>query len=98
MVSTPPCQPGSALSLAPISLKVKVPKLATSMNIPMRKPKSPMRLTMKAFLPASAADFFWNQKPMSKYEARPTPSQPTNMTKALPARTRTVMKKRKRFR
>jgi hypothetical protein len=27
-------------------------------KIPMRKPKSPMRLTMKAFLPASAAEVF----------------------------------------
>ena len=33
--------------------------------------KSPMRLTMKAFLPASDADFFVYQKPMSRYEQRP---------------------------
>jgi len=30
------------------------------------KPKSPMRLTMKAFLPASAADFLRKKKPMSR--------------------------------
>ena len=47
--------PGLAASLAAISLKVSVPKLASSRKMPMRKPKSPMRLTTKAFLPALAA-------------------------------------------
>ncbi len=44
-----------------------------------RKPKSPIRLTMNAFFPASEADFFSNQKPIRRYEQSPTPSQPTNM-------------------
>src|SRR5574341_1609884 len=44
-------------------------------NSPSRNPASPIRLTTKAFLPASDADCFWYQKPMSKYEQRPTPSQ-----------------------
>ena len=34
-------------------------------------PKSPMRLTMNAFLPASAAEGFVNQKPISRYEHKP---------------------------
>ena len=46
--------------------KSRVPKVLNSKNIPSMNPKSPMRLTMKAFLPASEADFFKNQKPMSK--------------------------------
>ena len=45
--------------------------------MPRPKPKSPTRLTMNAFLPASAADFRWYQKPMSRYEQRPTASQKT---------------------
>ena len=49
-----------AASLAAISLKLSVPKLASRRKMPMRKPKSPMRLTMKAFLPASAAELRWN--------------------------------------
>ena len=32
----------------------------------MANPKSPIRLTMKAFFPASVADFFSNQNPMSR--------------------------------
>ena len=36
-------------------------------------PKSPIRLTMKAFLPASDAVFFSNQNPMRRYEQRPDP-------------------------
>ena len=44
-------------------------------------PKSPTRLTMKAFFPASAADFLLNQNPISRYEHRPTPSQPTNISR-----------------
>jgi len=57
-----------------------------------------MRLTMKAFLPASDADFFWNQKPISSYEHRPTPSQPTNITRKLAPRTSTSMKLANRLR
>ncbi len=61
-------------------------------------PQSPMRLVMNAFLPASAALFFWYQKPISRYEQSPTPSQPTNMTSALLPSTSTSMKKQNRFR
>jgi len=66
--------------------------------MPRTNPKSPTRLTMNAFLPASAADFFWYQKPMRRYEQRPTPSQPTNMTTKFAASTRTSMKAANRFR
>src|SRR5215203_4566668 len=44
-------------------------------------PMSPTRLTTKAFLAAVAAVGLCCQKPMSRYEARPTPSQPTNTTR-----------------
>ncbi len=53
---------------------------------------------MNAFLPASDADCFVNQNPISRYEQRPTPSQPTNMTGKLAPRTSTSMKAAKRLR
>ena len=62
------------------------------------KPKSPMRLTMNAFLPASAADCFLNQNPISRYEHSPTPSQPTNMTGKFAPSTSTSMNDANRFR
>src|SRR5882724_3877071 len=52
----PSCDHGSAL--AKREAKSSVPKVLKSKNMPSMKPKSPMRLTMKAFLPASEADFF----------------------------------------
>ena len=51
---------------ARIDSNSSVPRFANSMNIAIRKPKSPMRLTMKAFFPASAFAFSENQKPMSR--------------------------------
>ena len=60
--------------------------------------KSPMRLTMNALLPASVADFFLYQKPISRYEQSPTPSQPTNITGRLAPRTSTSMNAANRFR
>ena len=53
----------------------KVPVARQSMMMPMSRPTSPMRVVTKAFLAASAADRFSFQKPMSKYEQKPTPSQ-----------------------
>jgi hypothetical protein len=44
----------------------------------IRKPKSPKRVTMNAFFAAAAALGRWNQKPISRYEVRPTSSQCTN--------------------
>ena len=46
-------------SAAFTSRKRPVPKTAKVSSIPRMKPESPTRLTMKAFLPASAADFLW---------------------------------------
>jgi len=40
------------------------------------KPMSPTRLTTNAFFAAVAAERLYCQKPMSRYDARPTPSQP----------------------
>jgi hypothetical protein len=45
-----------------------------------RKPKSPMRFTMNALRPASALADSLNQNPISRYDASPTPSHPTNIT------------------
>ena len=45
-----------------------------------RKPQSPMRFTMNAFLPAAAAAGLVNQNEMSRYEDNPTNSHPTNIT------------------
>ena len=42
------------------------------------KPKSPMRLTMNALRPAKVAVGRVYQKPISRYDTTPTPSQPKN--------------------
>ena len=44
---------------------------------------SPTRLTTKAFLAAVAAVGLCCQKPISRYDARPTPSQPTKSTEVV---------------
>ena len=75
-----------------------VPVTAKSANMPSRKPKSPMRLTMKAFLPAAAAAGRSYQNPISRYEQRPTPSQPTNMSRKLSASTSVSIANMNRFR
>ena len=78
VTSAPPiCTPAAA---SPTPAKESVPKFANMRNIATRKPKSPMRLTMKAFFPASAFALSLNQNPISRYEQSPTPSQPTNMS------------------
>ena len=46
--------------------KSSVPPAANSANMPSRNPQSPMRFTMKAFFPASAADGRSYQKPISR--------------------------------
>ena len=54
------------------------------------KPKSPTHaLVTKAFLPATAAELRWNQNDTSRYEQRPTPSQPRNVTRKLDPSTST---------
>src|SRR5258707_6488726 len=81
-----------------ISWKSSVPNRTNARNTPRMNPKSPMRLTMNAFLPASAADFFSYQNPMRRYEHSPTPSQPTNITTKFAASTSTSMHAANRFR
>src|SRR3954454_20055678 len=44
-------------------------------------PRAPTRFTTNAFLAAVAADGRSCQKPISRYDARPTPSQPTNTSR-----------------
>ncbi len=47
--------------------------------MPSANPKSPTRLTTKALIAAAFADGRSYQKPISRYEHRPTPSQPKNI-------------------
>ncbi len=46
--------------------------------MPSTKPKSPIRLTRNAFRLAKIALGRVYQKPISRYETTPTPSQPKN--------------------
>ena len=57
--------------------KVTVPKVTKMSMIATDSPKSPTRFTTKAFFAATAAVGLYCQNPISRYEARPTPSQPT---------------------
>ena len=60
------------------SVKLTVPIVVQMAMMPSAKPKSPTRLVMNAFLLARAAERLWYQKPMSRYEDRPTSSQAAN--------------------
>ena len=51
--------------------------------MPRMKPKSPTRLTMNAFMLAKIAVGRVNQKPISRYETRPTASQPKKSCRKL---------------
>ena len=57
-----------------------------------------MRVVMKAFFAAAAADGLWNQKPMSRYEARPTSSQQMKSSRRLLATSNPSMAAAKRLR
>ena len=46
--------------------------------MPMMKPKSPTRLTKKAFMLAKIAVGLLYQKPINRYDTKPTASQPKN--------------------
>ena len=80
-----------------ISWKSTVPKRTNASSTPSTNPKSPILLTMNAFLPALAAEGFWYQKPMRRYEHKPTPSHPTNITRKFAPRTSTSMNAANRF-
>ncbi len=60
--------------------KFSEPNVVKIRNIPIRKPKSPIRFTMNAFFAASPvvpfSNFLSYQNPISRYEQSPTPSQP----------------------
>ena len=75
------------------SLKLKVPAAVVKIKIPIMNPKSPVRVVMNAFLPASEAIFFSNQKPIKRYEVKPTSSQKTNSSRKLLAITNPNMEK-----
>ncbi len=69
VVMGPSCQSDSSVSdvaLLTKSTRSRVPKRLKARIIPRINPTSPMRFTMKAFLPASAALFFVNQNPMRR--------------------------------
>ena len=51
--------------------------------MPSRKPKSPTRLTRNAFIFAKIAVGLVYQKPINKYDTRPTASQPKNNCRKL---------------
>ena len=62
------------------------------------KPQSPMRLVMKAFLPAVAAVSRVNQNDTRRYEQVPTPSQPRKVTRRLSPSTSITIENTNRFR
>ena len=66
----------AAAALTPAN--VVVPKVTNISMIASDMPMSPTRLMTNAFLAAAAADGLCCQKPISRYDARPTPSQPRN--------------------
>src|SRR5581483_6475605 len=85
-----PTMPGAAANTAS---KSKVLNTAQTPKMPSAKPKSPTRLTMKALIAAALAEGRVYQKPISRYDARPTPSQPKNSCRKLLAVTSISMAK-----
>ena len=78
--------------------KSSAPKCANISPIATSSPTSPMRLATNAFLAATAYGMWWFQNPMSRYDARPTPSQPTNSRRNESARTSTSIAAMNRLR
>ncbi len=75
-----------------------MPSAANITKIAIARPTSPTRFMMNAFLAAVAAVGLWYQNAISRYDARPTPSQPTySATKLLPS-TSSSMAATNRFR
>ena len=62
------------------------------------KPKSPMRLVTNAFLPATALASLGEPERDERYEHRPTPSQPTKVSRRLSPSTSISIEKTNRFR
>src|SRR6266487_5001141 len=84
-------------------LNSKVPVLANKIMMPMIKPTSPTRFVIKASTAALAGerrssaglDRLLNQKPINRYELRPTSSHPTKITRKFAAKTIISMEKAK---
>ena len=53
-----------------------VPKKKKIKNIAIARPKSPILFTINAFIAALLTVSFLYQKPINKYEHKPTPSHP----------------------
>src|SRR3954453_14070710 len=94
------CQPRKLIvvptavgAFANTTSKLSEPKITKTAKMPSAKPKSPTRLTINAFIEALLAVARSYQKPISKYEHRPTPSQPKNSCTKLSAVTSISMKK-----
>jgi hypothetical protein len=60
-----------------------VPRKYSTAAMPSRKPKSPTRLTRNALRLAKIAVGRLYQKPISRYDTRPTASQPKNSCRKL---------------
>ena len=60
-----------------ICVMLNVPVSDASIRMPIRRPTSPILVVMNAFLAALTADRRFHQKPMRRYEQRPTSSQAT---------------------
>src|SRR5713226_5636169 len=56
-------------------------------NVPRIMPTSPITFITNALRAASTAERLWYQKPIKKYELRPTSAQPTIRKTKFPART-----------
>ena len=74
------------------------PRPVIKRSIPMAKKKSPTLFVIKAFFPATALALSLNQNAIRRYEHRPTPSQPKNISRKLSASTRFIMLNIKRLR
>ena len=61
--------------------KADEPNSAHMLITASERPMSPTRFTTNAFFAATAAEFLCCQKPISRYDARPTPSQPTKTSR-----------------
>ncbi len=86
--------PVSSLTCA----KSVVPKVANIRAMASDRPMSPTRLMTKAFLAAAAAEGLCCQKPISRYDARPTPSQPRKRPTKFAERTSMSIAATKRLR
>ena len=62
-----------------------VPVCQMSSTSPSARVASPIAFITNAFLAAATASGLWCQKPMRRYDARPTSPQPTSRRRKFPA-------------